>query len=212
MAFESLKEQFTALTDKILESSLVAPIKTKFDELDAETRQQVLLLSRILLAAFATLMAYFSYQSQSEVSLLLDERLSLIHKIELSKEELSRLKERSGSSAALSGMPWEDYFKNQAQSAGILPTSLTIAAVTPSDHTKQKSSLKGAKKRSNQEESLYTIEVPKFNIRQLTHFTNYLETGSRVVKVRRIEIEQESEDTGYLKAVYHVSGITVGKL
>jgi|GEM_PF-5586657 len=208
MPLSTLKNSLNNIAERVFELPGISVLKIKYDELEATKKEHLILGIKLSSAVVFSLLCYFSYSDLETVRTTWEERQSLIHKIQLSKEELARLRERSGSSAQLDGQPWEDYFKVQAQNAGVAPGTVVVSEIKSS-----KSSVKSNKKnqKSTAAEDLFSIEIPKLNVRQLTHYINFLETGSRIVKIRRMSIEQESEDTGYLKLNFSVSGILLIK-
>lgn len=203
------KEWMTKATDFLSDQAWVQELKTKWDELDPQSRMYLKFACAgggVLLVFFILLSSLWSVHSLK--SELLEKR-ALLTMVQNATEELRKLKETtagaglssaaaSGSADTTSGTPgWNPYFETTAGSAGVDKASLTIQgekAGASSDQSK---------------EHLFELGLKHVSIKQIVRFAFMLESGSRPVKLRNMTIDAKGDRTGYLDATLAVSAFTL---
>lgn len=197
------KEWWDKAADFINEQAWFQEIKTKWEELDPQSRMYlkfagagagVLLVFMILLSS---LWSVHSLKSE-----LLEKR-ALLTVVQNATDELKKLKEStagaglSNTDAGSTGGAWNPYFETTAGAAGVEKASLSIQgekAGASSDLSK---------------EMLFELGLKHVSIRQIVRYAFMLESGQRPVKIRNMSIDAKGDRTGYLDATLAVSAFTL---
>lgn len=200
---------WASISDKLQDQVWYQQGKAKFDELDANTRTAIKYGSLGIVTLGLLSLVIVSAVSVSGKKKELDDKLGLVTRIQAAQDELQKLKQvTAGSGIAASGEPWQSYFEMQASQSGIEASAMTVSgekAVTAAAPAK-----KGEKAPEAQtKESIIDVTVKKVNLRQLVKFVFNIENGGRTAKVRRLQVDTQPDESGYLDITLAVSGFTL---
>jgi hypothetical protein len=204
-------EILNKFTDFISEQEWFQELKTKWEELDPQSRGylQLAAAGASLMGAFAFLFMFMwnVYRLRNELT----EKRTLLTTIQAAHDEISRLKDtvpHSGLSTAdtspLSSSddsnPWTAHFESLASSAGLEKTSISVTGE------------KNGASSDQSKEVLFDLSLKNVSIKQVIRYMASLETGARPVKVRNLTLDTHPDLTGYLDAHMAVSGFSVVEL
>ncbi len=193
------------VTQAVQDSPLVQQLKSKFDELEPRSRNQVtggavggILLLIVLVVVNASMSVRTLKQN-------LAEKNELVRLLQSANEDLRRLKEEAslaGISTQAGGSgeappAWNAHFETTATSAGIQKDAIAISG--------EKAGTTGEQTR----ESLFDITLKKVNLRQLARFATSIESGSKPVKIRNLTIDAKPDGSAWLDATVSVSAFSL---
>lgn len=195
-----LKQWSGAASDWLGEQVWFQQIKAKWDELDPNSRSYLkagamggaLLLSLLLVVS--------SVWSVHSLKRELNEKQDLLSMIQSANDELRKLREQTAGLPAATGGAggaWPGYFESVASGAGIEKEKLTIGTEQPGQAG------------DTAKESLYDISLKKVSIKQVVRYAFGLESGSRPVKLRNLQIDTQGDPEGYMDATLSVSGFAM---
>lgn len=207
---------FRPIYDKIQDQVWYQQGKAKWDELDGRAKTAIkyasLIGSAVLIVAFVGSSLYSVAEQKREI----EEKLGLIQKIQSAQDELRRLRDVTSRFNGGGEEPWGQFIQSKGAPAGIDPSTIQIAsesvvtggasapaaktAKSPKD-SKETAVTSGA----GPEETVVEATLAKVNVRQLTKFMHEIENGGRTVKVRRLKIDTQPDESGYLSATIVVS-------
>jgi hypothetical protein len=188
------------LLDKIQEQAWFQQLRSKWDELDAQSKSylqwaggagSILLVGWIFLGT-----AWNVHSIRSEIA----EKEELLALLQSANEEMGELKEQipsvatGGTSAA---QPIKDYLSGLATQINVPAASLEL------------SNEKVGSPREGSKETLAQVTLKKINVRQLVKFIFQMENGSRPMKLRNLEVATQSDESGYLDATLQVSAFAI---
>lgn len=191
------------ISDKISEQSFFQELKSKWDELDAQSKTYAkygasggasLIILGILLSSILTVRGL-----RNE----LEEKSELLHTLQSANDELRTLRDtipanaQGQQSAAPGGGSWSTYFEAQASGAGVEKSALTV------------STEKSGQSTDVAKESLFDINLKKVSIKQIMRFAVGLESGTRPIKLRNLLIDTKSDPNGYMDATLSVSAFAL---
>ncbi len=197
-----LAQLWRPISDKIQDQVWFQQGKAKWDELDAKTRMSIKYGSLGFVTIGLAVLVVNSALSVSRQKKELNDKMALIQKIQAAQDEMRKLKEvTSLASGGNNPGPWIGYFEAQATSAGIDPTTLTVSPEKP---------VSGAKKEeSRHSETIVEVVAKKINVRHLVGFVYNIENGGRTAKVRRLQVDTQPDESGYLDVTVVVSAFTL---
>jgi hypothetical protein len=198
------KEWISSATDFVNEQAWFQEIKTKWEELDPQSRMYLKFAASgagVLIVFFILLSSLWSVHSLK--SELLEKR-ALLTMVQNATDELKKLKEStagggfSASAESTGGTPgWNPYFESTAGSAGVDKASLSIQGEKTGASSDQS------------KESLFDLTLKHVSIKQVVRYAFMLESGQRPVKLRNLLIDTHGDRAGYMDATLSVSAFTL---
>lgn len=180
------------LGDKLADQQWFQELKAKWEELDAQSRMYLrtaLMFFGVVGALVLVASFYWSVRSQRND---LAEKEELLALIQTTMTELRGLQDSTQS--AQPGESWKPYLESTAAQVGI-----------PSDGLQIGDEKKGASTDTSAE-TLVDVTLKKVNVRQLVRYAHQLENGARPMKIRNLIVDTKNDPSGYLEAVFSVSG------
>ena len=192
------------LMNKLEDQVWFQQIKAKYDELPPQTKYT------LKLSCFSAIIASFGFvvftlavgaiEKKNEYQ----EKLALIQKISNSQDELRRLKETTSRAHAEGDTtPWNDYLQGQISSLGIEAEGVSVS--TP------KKAPSNPKSPTLIESADIDVTLKKMNIRQLVKLIFNIENGSRIAKIKQMNVTAQPDESGYLDLTMTVTGYTLAK-
>lgn len=196
MADESaFKAKLDALLETLGEQPAVAELKSKWEELDPQSKTNLklgLFIGSIFIYFIMILTGLWSVHSYKRE--IAEKRMTL-NLVQAAGEEMRRLRDIAPQAAGEnSGGPWVVYFEQVGAAQGIDKSNIQFSNEKPGTNY------------DLAKESLFDIVLKHANIKQITQFAATLETGGRPVKIRNLSIEAKADAPGYLDATLSVSG------
>lgn len=205
---------FSKLGEKIGEQVWFQQLKSKWDELDPQSRTYLKYVGGGASFLATVGLVIFAWSNVRSLRQELAEKSDLLNMIQTANEEVRRLREANGGAAQTTSgdgaaQPWQPYIETNAANAGIDRSAVTVEpekSGAVSDMAK---------------EAIIQINVKKVDIRKVARFAYFLENGSRPMKLRNLTIERSAggaaaapgapaETTGaLLDATLAVSGFTL---
>jgi len=212
-----MKQALRSFSDKIQDQVWFQQLKVKWDELDARTKMALKTLSLIgggaLGIGLVGMNLYAVAQKKSEI----DERMALIQKIQSAQDELKRLREVTSRLNGGDTQPWAEFLQSKAAPAGFDATSIEVtsekivgvaAAPAPAAKDAKGKNVEPAPA-TGPEETVIEASVKHVNVRQLTKFVHEVENGGRTVKVRRLQVDTNPDESGFLDASVNLSAFRI---
>lgn len=188
------------ISDKIQDQVWFQQIKSKWEELDAQSRYAIKIGSFIvILVGGVGLVVSMAFTTMSNHAELQDKRF-LIQKIQSSQEELRKLKETTARAGMGDEGPWNSFIQSQAMASGLDPVNVTV-----SEPTKVNSGA-NSKAPSLIEEMEFETTAKKINVRHLVKFVYNVENSGRMAKVKKIEVLTQPDESGYLDVKFTTLG------
>ena len=182
------------LVDAIQEKSWFQQLRSKWDELDAQSKTYIQGASAVFAVLALGWLFIGSWWSVHSLKNEIAEKDEIIRMIQFANSELHSLKEQIPPSArsndSVSAQPWSNYFENVAGMAGIDRGSLNISTET------------AGKTHEFSKEGLYEVNLRQINVKQLTKFSFQIENGQRPVKIQKLLIETKPDLSGYMDAKF----------
>lgn len=192
-----------ALTEFLNEQPWFQQIKSKYEELDPQSRTYLKFAafgSSILLVIIIILSFIWSvYSLKSELT----EKRKLLSLIQVANDEMRQFQDIIPSAASggkgtdKDSVPWSTYFELLTGNAGLDKSALTI------------SSEKAGNSNDQTKEILFDLNLKHVNIKQVVRYAFFLENGQRPVKLRNLSIDTKGDSSGYLDATLSVSAFTL---
>lgn len=191
-----IEEWISTASDTLTEQQWYQELRSKWDELDPQSKGYFKLglsLLTVLAITFNLISAVWKAHSlKSE----LEEKNGLVNFIRTSNDEIHRLKDSlpMGGGAETGSGPWLTYFESLATGINLDKANLSVQserAGVSTDYSK---------------ETLIELKIKQANVKQLANFLKAIETGSRPVKVRNLQVTPQADQSGYLDAVLALSG------
>ncbi|MBC7385758.1 MAG: hypothetical protein H7301_06310 [Cryobacterium sp.] len=203
---------FQSISDKIQDQAWFQQLKVKWDELDAKTKMVAKYLGLIGSSVLIVVVVGSSLYAVADKKREIDDKQALAQKIQSSQDELRKLKDITSRFNGAGEAPWPQFLQERATAAGFDPslvqvTSEKIISVAAPKEVKSKDpkALTPQTPAAAPEESLVETSLKKVNVRQLVKFVQEVENGGRTVKVRRLQIDTNPDESGYLDATVVVS-------
>jgi hypothetical protein len=194
---------FRELGEKLNEQVWFQQLKSKWDELDPQSR----LYLRYAATAGAMLLAvglvFSSWLSVRGLKKELAEKNDLLVLIQSANDEMRRLKDAvpraatGGRPGETPDAPWPAYLESTASTAGIDKSVLTVGAE------------KAGASSDQAKESLIDLQLKRVSIKQVVRYAFYLENGARPVKLRNLAIDTQGDPEGYMNATLSVSAFSL---
>lgn len=189
-----IRELMTSIMDGLNEQVWFQEIKTKFEELDPQSKTYL----RFGLVGTSLLsIVIFTFSAVWRVHTLkvdLYEKKNILQMIQSANDEIRRLRDSTPAAGLASGdTPWAAYFDTVSGPIGIDKSNLNVAnekAGATTDQTK---------------ETLFDIGLKHVNIKQVVRFALALENGQRPVKLRNLTVDTKNDPTGYVDATLAIS-------
>lgn len=204
-----IKELLGSITDYLNEKVWFQELKTKWEELDPQSRSYLrfaLFGGGVLGVMLLILTSIWSVHSLKKE---LSDRRSLLFTIQSANEEMRKLKESTPHLSASGGFqtpgnfdtdpqggPWTPYFESLALGSGVDKSSLTVGSEKPGTSTEQS------------KESLFDVSLKHVNIKQVVRYAFAIENGQRPVKLRNLSIDTTEGASGYLDTTLAISAFT----
>lgn len=200
-------QKWAELNDSIQDNAAFQQIKAKWDELDSKSRSILKIGSLTLVLIFLVAGTIYFYQEVNHKKELIEERSDMVTRLQKSQEELKRLRESNPLSQSQASMdePWTSFIESKIGAIGIPPDSMKIEPEKVIDHSKEKNSADRPK------ETEVTGSFKKINVRQMVKLIHQLENGGRPAKVKRIQIETEPDESGYMNLSFTMIGYSFQK-
>lgn len=191
------KEKWSQFSEKIAEQEWAQEIKSKWEELDNQSRTYLKGAFTVIGILGATVLLLVFWLSVRSVRNEYREKQELLALIRGASDEMRTLRESSASLSIGGGdeMSWDAYADGVANLAGIDRSALTVGAEK-----------KGDSLGDSVTESLFDITLKKINVKQLVRFAFHAENGGRPVKLRNLAIDTHPDASGYLDATLSLSG------
>jgi hypothetical protein len=205
---QKLLQLAQTLLDKIQEQTWFQQLKSKYDELDAQSRTYLQWAgagAAVLIVAWVFIgTAWKVHRIRGDLA----EKDELLQLIQSANEEMGELKAKipySAEGGPASNQPLKDYVSGIAVNAGIAPGALELS------NEKLDPPREGARdaSRDTTKETLAQVSVKKINVKQVVRLLFQLENGSRPIKVRNLNIDTHTDESGYLDATLQISAFTV---
>ncbi len=195
------------LLDWLQEQVWFQELKTQWDEWDPQNKRSFLwIASLVLLLLCLTVLLKISWSVQ-RAKREFQEKRELLTLLQDAQEEI---RDATGStphapdlgSAKDNEGNWSEYLLELGQPLQLTPTDhLTVtpnleAKLTPADSDQYK-------------ERLYDLQLTHVTLKQITKYALQLETGRRIVKIRNLQVETQSDAHGYLNAKIALSVFTL---
>lgn len=198
----NLRERFSEFTSRISDSLekqvWYQQAKSKWEELPAQTRQRITLISLLSGFVMATSLSIAYWFHVKSIEHDLYQKLAIIELINNSADELRALR-NSRPSGSQSGN-WSDYFHDVAQNANIDSSIVQVSDEKPA----------AGNAKSLTKESYFTVTLAKSNVIQITQYAFELENGTRPVKIKQLDIDTHQDPEGYIDAKFVVSAFSFG--
>jgi hypothetical protein len=203
-----------SISDKLQDQAWFQQLKVKWDELDARAKTTLkyagLIGSTVLIVGLVGSNLYSVAAQKREI----EDKLSLIQKIQSAQDELRRLRDVTARFSGSGDQPWGQFIQEKATEAGLSPEGVQIVSegiVAAAPPPAQKPT-KGSKEKEapvpvniGPEETVVEANLKKINVRQLTKFVQQIENGGRTIKVRRLQVDTHPDESGYLDVTVVVS-------
>lgn len=207
-----LSQAFQSISDKVQDQVWFQQAKAKWDELDARSKRAVKYFLLIGGSVGGIALVGSSLYSVSAQKTEIDDKLALVQKIQGAQDELRRLKDITSRFNGTDATPWGQFLQDKAQVAGFDPSvisvtseKIVISAQTPAGKKDPKSKDSAVAEAVVPEESVIEASLKKINVRQLVKYVHEVENGGRTVKVRRLQVDTNPDESGYLDATIIVS-------
>lgn len=195
------KKWFRSSGDWLQEQAWFQQLRTKWDELDPQSRMYLQFAFGGISAALVLFIAGSFIWNVHSLKKEVAEKSDLVHMIQSANDELRALKESAAVPSVPAGAgaaePWPNYFNTVAAQAGLGKDNLAVSEEK-----------KIADKGEQAKESLFDINLKKVSIRQVVRVAFSLENGTRPVKLRNLMIDTKDDPTGYMDATLSVSAFT----
>ena len=178
------------LVDKIQEQPWFQSLRSKWDELDAQSRlylQGAAAVGGLLLLGWLVLGTWWRVHSiRNEIA----DKDEIIRKIQSATAERDALKARipAGRDTSPDSQPWPAYFESAAASAGVDKSALEVSPES------------GGTSGELADEYFYELSLKKVNAKQLAKFLFQAENGRRPAKIRKLSVETAPDMSGALDA------------
>lgn len=207
-----LSQAFQSISDKVQDQVWFQQGKAKWDELDARSKMAVKYLLLIVGSVGGVALVGTSLYNVSEQKREIDDKLALVQKIQSAQDELRRLKDITSRFNGTDSTSWSQFLQDKAQIAGFDPSIVSVtsekvisSAAPPASKKDPKSKDSPAFETVAPEESVIEASLKKINVRQLVKYVHEVENGGRTVKVRRLQVDTNPDESGYLDATIIVS-------
>jgi hypothetical protein len=187
------------LSEWLGEQGWYQELKTKWDELDPQSRTYLQITGAILSTALLLYMIFSFVWGVHSLRNEVNTKSEILLSLQSASEELKKLQAVNVtlSGAGVNNDPWPTYFESTAAPIGITKSNLTL------------SESKAGPANDMSKEVLFDLSVKKVNIHQMVRFAYALENGARPVKLRNLVINTEPDMSGYLDATLSVSAFTI---
>ena len=192
-----VKAKLTGLWDQIAESEAAQQLKSKYDELDAQTKLYVNLGGAGVFLLIILITVFSGISKVNTVKRDMDEREALIGYLQRSADNLKQLKAQQ---EAMRGdkdinSPLNTFIENIGGNSGLNTEKIEIAAERPGKEMKEA------------KEILADVKMNQVNIRQVTRFLfNLTDQGSpRNLYIRDLTVDTKSDPTGYMDGQFTVA-------
>lgn len=192
-----MENRLSAITDFLNEQSWFQELKTKWEELDPQSRGYLKLATGgttvLLVLYFVLSMIWSVHHLKHELS----DKQELLTLINSANDEVRRLHENgTPPPAADQTGKWGEYFESMAGNAGFEKSIMTVSPEKSIANTGGNTVAK---------EWEIDINLKKATIRQVVKFAYFLENGNRPVRLRNLTVNTNADPEGYLDATLSVS-------
>lgn len=189
------------ISDKIQDQVWFQQLKSKWDEMDPQSRYALKVGSFVIILVAAvggvSTMAITTLSNQAD----LKEKRILIQKIQASQEELRKLKETTARAGAGGGEePWGAFVSSQAMASGLDPSAVTVGEPKKVNGTDKSNALI--------EQMEFETTAKKINVRHLVKLIYNIENAGRMAKVKKIDVLTQPDESGYLDVTFTTLGYT----
>ena len=192
-----IKDLYQKSIDKLVEQSWFQELKSKWEELDHQSRLYLKYAAWGLVSLAGIIIVLTSVFSVRSLRNEVQDKQTLLTLIKNSNDEIRQLRDSSagGGQNRDSSQTWEAYIYSTGQSIGVEQGVLTVGSErSPSGQGTELF-----------KESLIDLDLKHVNIRQVVRLAHILETGARPIKLRAMTIDAQEDLSGYLNAKLTVS-------
>lgn len=192
--------RLSAVTDFFSEQPWFQQLKTKWEELDPQSRGNLQIacgVLSLLLVAFLFLWTLVHVYSLKKEYL---EKAELLSTIQSANDEIQRLKSTGAPAPSADQVGgWTAYFETLAVTSGVEKSAITVSG--------EKTLGSGTATK----ETLFDLNLKHSTIRQIIKFSFSLETGNRPVRLKNIAIEAATDLSGYMDATLSISAFSLAE-
>lgn len=206
-----LRQLWSGFSDKIAEQLWFQELKSKWEELDPQSRSYLKAAGGIGGTLILFIVILSSMWSVHKLKSELTEKNELLSTIQSANDELRKLRESNsgGREGEDNSAPWSGYLQNLGQNAGIDPASLDIAAEKPVGASTEKPAKGSAPAEPLAKESLIDVNLKHVSIKQVVKYAFFAENGTRPMKLRNLAINTKNDPAGYMDATLTLSAFTL---
>jgi hypothetical protein len=195
-------EALNGLIEKIVNQPWFQELKSKWEELDPQSRMSLKLAGVALSLVGLVFMIFSSIWSVYSLKKELKDKKVLSTLLQSANDEMLTLKSRAPSAPTTVNpdaveTPWSGYFEGIANSLSLDKTTVSIGQEKAGDSSDES------------KEAIYEIGLKHVNIKQVVRFALALESGSRPVKIKNLTVDTKDDPTGYLDATLVLSSFTL---
>ena len=183
-------QKWNEVSDKLQDQVWYQQIRSKWDELDPKNRSIIRTGSMVLAITVLLVGTVSLYSDVRRKRQQIEDRQELVTKLQKSQDELRRLRENSPLAQGNPDEPWNTYIESKLAPIGIRADSITVEPerALPVDKNNP----------DRPKETVIDATLKKVNVRQLVKLVYQLENGGRPAKVKRIQVDTEPDESGYL--------------
>jgi type II secretory pathway component PulM len=190
----------TSWKDKIAESQAVQTLKSKWDDLDPQSRKNLSLAGG---AAAVVLVLWIFISGVGGTYALRDQvrtKQDILNTLKNANQEMAQLRAAGGGAAGVIGQKpnWAQILASVATQASVDGANMKTGPEKPGAVTLVS------------DEFLFDVELKHVSIKQVVRFAAGLERDSHPIKLRSMRIETDGPE-GYLNARLWVSGFSLKK-
>lgn len=192
---ERMQGWYSSKLDEITGAPWMQPVRSKWEDLGAENQGYVKLASLAFALILMTIVTFQQVSGTSELLSQMHEQDKLIEKLKEAESELRKLKAVT-QNAAFQGstVSWKQYVQDQSLESGLEESKVEFISEMP------------IKSNEKIEETVVTWKAQKLNVRQLVKYLYSLENAGQIFKLRKLNIQTDSDESGYLAFEASASG------
>lgn len=192
-----LMSSMSSLGDWFREQTWFQQVRGKWDEIDPQNRLYIQLGGATAVFGTLLLLLVSALVSMGVLKREVSEKRELLSILQSATDELRRLRDSRGAGVdTASAGAWTPYLQSIASKAGVDSANLTLGSEKQGQQTDLAS------------EALFDLTLKKVSIRQVVRLAHTLETGTRPVKIRQMQIDTKADPEGYMDATISISAFS----
>ena len=197
-----LTDALSGALDKIAGQVWFQELKSKWEELDPQSRMSLKLASVALTLMGLVFLIFSSIWGVYSLKQELKDKKVLLTVLQSANDEMQALKDRLPPTSTslgpdVSETPWATYFEGITTGLNLDKTLVSIGQEKAGDTTDES------------KEAIYEITLKHVNIKQVVRFALAVETGARPVRIRNMAIDTKEDPSGYIDATFLLSSFTM---